>query len=182
MLDFTGVVTPLVRDRFNADISGLPVPNAVMDSAAAAVIKLLGGDIAYKVAAFYFEFENGTTGAISNVTFNTSDDRSYYDNLSGARDYVYVPVIGSPTFATEGTTPTATWAGFADATAGVHGLPFTATAGSRVFGGALVVSPVQGQRSSDIIYARAYWGATPWVITDGRQVGTRWKTTGTITA
>lgn len=139
----------------------------VLYDAAAAIGQLLRGapdGRDYRISTMYVEFENGTSGAIATPTLaDRAAGLAYYTALAGEtdRDYLRVPVIRTSFESSdEELYPLgniATFAAHASAGVGVNGKTFDVSAGSRIYGCALVASPNPDVLSDDIVVARIYY-------------------------
>ncbi len=151
----TGVNTPL----FSRD-------NAILlDWIRMGVQCLMLGDVRYKINAMYLEFEN-TAGSASAPSFDLEDGVDYYLGLTGARDYLRLPLTSLPALTVndaarfEGTGvdfDAATFTTQSSGTSGAGGLSFSSGSNSLVFGIALVAAPIWADRTRDLIFARAYF-------------------------
>lgn len=130
---------------------------------------IVRGDARYKLGAMYIEFENvgSPETAVSVPTVNREDGISYYNNLSssGNRDFLRVPlelepslsvVPGTEDLLDPGHRNRAVLTAQTVGSVGVHGKTFSNAANSKVFGIAVAATPDFGDRTQDIVYARAY--------------------------
>lgn len=136
----------------------------------------------YNISSMYVEFENNGGAPVSPPTFDRSGGKSYYDGLSGSatRDYLRVPIVAALLDSTdtdlfpEGNRITF----FAQTTgvSGVHGKTFSDTVSSRVFGGALVATPVFSDQTQDIVHSRFYFtdSANQLIKQAGSQISLTW--------
>jgi hypothetical protein len=117
----------------------------------------------YSLRTMYFEFENNGGAAVTPPTITRDAGKDYYDGLStdANRDYLRVSVAGVTLSSTdEDNFPDGNKLSFIAQTsgsAGVHGKPFSAASDSRVYGGALVASPVLADPTQDIVFSRFYF-------------------------
>lgn len=129
------------------------------------------GDRNFRINAMYVEYENvaDPEDPVTPPTFGRDEDRSYYGDLalSGTRDFLRVPLLLQPSIGIE--------TGFEDyfiegvsgnlltfhaqtqGTVGFHGKSFNDGVNSKVFGVALVATPVFADPSQDIVFARTYF-------------------------
>jgi hypothetical protein len=125
------------------------------------------GEVAYKVAAMYLEFENNA-GAVAAPAFSPADGIDYYNNLATSpdRDYIRAALDTTPqivvapgyeAYLAPDLGNRVDFAAQTSATAGVHGKPFSAAASSKVFGVALVATPAFQDPTADILLARGYY-------------------------
>jgi len=172
-------------------VSGLWFPggkfnhNDIMYDWATVQCELLRGSVdgkSYNISAMYIEFENNAGAEVSPPTVNRDDALSYYRNLSGLRDYLRVPLVAAVKESTNelifprGNKLTC----FAQTTGtvGINGLEFSSTQQSRVYGGALVVTPDYADDSQDLIYCRWYYEAASQLTKlPSLQIGIDWPLT-----
>lgn len=168
-------------------------PNTIMMSWGAAATRSLGfGDASYKISAAYVEFENlaDPDTVITPPTFERGDTIDYYHELlySSSRDFLRVPLIAAPTvgistgYETQFTGEDGNVLSFwlqTQGTTGFHGKTFSAGVNSKVFGVALVATPVSGDQSKDIIVARTYYRTEDQILkpVGASQVGVTWDLT-----
>lgn len=147
------------------------------------------GNRNFRISAMYVEYENvaDPEDVITPPVFGRDEDRSYYNDLglSGTRDFLRVPLLIQPTIGIE--------SGFEDyfiegvsgnlltfhaqtqGTLGFHGKAFNDGVNSKVFGVALVATPVFSDPSQDIVFARTYFETsdqTPKLASS--QIGITW--------
>lgn len=147
------------------------------------------GNRNFRINAMYVEYENvaDPEDPITPPTYGRDEDRSYYNDLglSGTRDFLRVPLLIQPTIGIE--------EGFEDffipgvsgnlltfhaqtqGTIGFHGKSFNDGVNSKVFGVALVATPVFADPSQDIVFARTYFDTedqTPKLASS--QIGITW--------
>lgn len=160
--------------------------NEWMYSYATIAGKCIGsGDPAYRISAFYIEFDNVAAPGSATVTppsVTRADGIEYYDALSahGSRDFLRVRVSVDPVmFPSEGyeefyAAGEGNILRFRSATAGsigVHGKPFSHSSYSKVFGLAAVATPSWEDRTRDIVYARTYFPTNKqWLKSSNSQV------------
>lgn len=161
-------------------------PNLVLYSAASIAGELLRGapdGKPYRLAAAYIEFENNSGTPVSPpANTDRSAGLSYYAALQShaTRDYLRVPLTAAILDSTDevkyprGNRVTC----FAETsgTAGVHGKAFSSETQSRVYGGALVATPVYANASQDLVYSRFYFADTDSQLVQfsGSQIAVRW--------
>jgi hypothetical protein len=149
--------------------------------------KLVGeGDTTYQVDAVYIEFDNNG-GTVSPPSFDRDEGPEYYQNLSGGRDYLRVPLLGVPALAIAagyessfdtGEGNKLTFHAHTSGSTGANGLPFSDSAGSVVFGAALVATPDWDDPTLDVVFSRRYYATGEQVPkAAGRQVGVTWEHT-----
>ena len=124
--------------------------------------KLLAGQGGIPVNAMYLEFTN--VGSVPTIVPDPADGRSYYaamDSGVGASDYLRIPFSNVPVvsstdpskFLANKATFFAMSTGF---TVGRGGHPFSAGAGSVVYGIALVCVADINNAATDIVFSRSY--------------------------
>jgi len=162
--------------------------NTYMQEGATALAKLLQGSLdgkSYKIGGMYIEFENNGGAAVTPPTFDRAGGTSYYAALvsNANRDYLRVPLTATELSSSDiaiypGGNVLTCFARTAGTT-GVHGKPFSSAQQSRVYGGALVITPQFNDSSQDLVLARFYWAsATNQVIKGtGSQIGLEWPFT-----
>lgn len=162
-------------------------PNTVMYEWGRIVSELLMGNPdgrPYHIANAYIEFENNGGAAVSPPEILRDEGRSYYEDLAPSpnRDYLRVPVTATALESSDeeaypnGNEPT-----FFIQTSGsngVNGKEFSDSVQSRVYGGALVASPVIGDPSQDLVFSRCYFAEENQLIKlPGSQLGITWPLT-----
>lgn len=147
--------------------------NTQLVSWLSAAARALGGDSRYSIRYAYVEFENvvapGDPVSVPTVDpYDPAEGRDYYTGLTGVRDYVRVPVLGTPIYSAS-----AVYAAYfppgdgnrlqitAAASAGVgeNGATFGDASNSKVCGVAIVAAPGGDDSSQDIVLARTYYAA-----------------------
>jgi hypothetical protein len=176
IVDDDGVWTP--RSRI--------VCNARMASSGLIAARCLGfGDMAYKIAVAYMEFANlsDPTTTVSTPSPNKGDSLSYYTGLSSSpnADYLRLPLRVSPALGVFAGNEAYFPNGGGDllsffiqsaGNVGMNGKPFGPAHNSKVYGVALVATPVPNDATQDILYSRAYYGASDQLIVPANgQVG-----------
>lgn len=155
-------------------VNGIWVPaskrvhNLVLRSWGAIVGRLLARQgVQYGLGTLYLEFEN--TASPGDDVIPPAFDRSvasglaYYEGLltSPDRDYLRVPVTASTLSSSDETLfPDGNLLSIfaiSQGTVGTHGKPFSDANNSKVFGGALVASPVLADSTQDIVFSRFYF-------------------------
>lgn len=137
----------------------------------------------YYIGGMYVEFDNSGSAVNPTPTISRSDDLSYYTTLSSPRDYLRVPIVllgeensDSNTFVDNNT---AVFHAKTSGVVGVNGLPFSAAANSRVYGGALVAFCDPADATKDLIFSRYYAAAANQLLKEvGRQIGLEWRIVG----
>ena len=162
--------------------------NNLMVTYGMAAAMLFGyGDSTYRINRFYVEFEN--VGSPSNIVsvpaYDVYDTRAYYEDLSAPRDYLRIPVLGSPTLSiasgyedyfSAGEGNKLTFVGMTSGNAGMNGLEFSDAVNSKAFGLALVSSPDSGDRTKDVIVTRGYFATGQQKVkASSGQIGVSWE-------
>lgn len=130
------------------------------------------------IGGMYIEFDNSGSPVNPVPTIDREDGLDYYNNLSDPRDYLRVPITATgESSSDESLFPDNNiaefWAQTAGAT-GVHGLAFSDSANSRVYGGALVAFTDPEDSTSDIVFSRFYFpSANQLDKVVGAQIGLR---------
>jgi hypothetical protein len=147
------------------------------------------GDRNFRISSLYIEYENVTLPGdpVTPPTFSRDEGVEYYTDLafSGARDFLRVPLLVEPSIGiapgfeewfTEGVDGNQlTFYTQTQGTAGFNGKPFSAAANSKVFGAALVATPVFADQTQDIVFARTYFDtADQEVKSVSKQFGVTW--------
>jgi hypothetical protein len=133
----------------------------------------------------YIEFENVASpgDAVTIPTFARGAGTEYYDDLqsSGTRDFLRVPLTQDPLVGVAGDGDEYTKLTFFAQTQGVEGVTgktYSPGVNSKVFGAALVATPLFADRTQDIVVARSYFPADEQVLKDASsQVGVTWDIT-----
>ena len=118
----------------------------------------------WNLSTMYIEFENNGGAAVSVPTPARSEGLSYYQALSGNRDYLRVPIIATVIESSSSALyPGGNVVRYLAHTVGTvgagHGLAFT-TGLSRVYGGAVVSTPAPDDPSQDVVYSRVYYSSS----------------------
>jgi hypothetical protein len=163
-------------------------PNTLLYSWGHLAAQCLGrGDRAYALRTVYLEFENNA-GAIAIPTFRPEDGIEYYNSLASSptRDYLRVPIEAAPAIVVAPGYETyldpergnrIVVAVQTGGTQGVHGKSFSDAVSSKVFGIALVATPVYQDATTDILLARSYYAPDEQVPKTGRQLGALYRIT-----
>jgi len=172
----TGIISSMVEEH-----------NTIMTDASDCLARVASGDMRYKLAYMYMQFENlaapGDAPAVP--SYNAADGSGYYTNLEvhATQDFLRVPLLVSPSFTLtdsdyEGNLVTyvALSGGF---TQGYWGKPFSEANNSSVFGGALVAAPT-GLQVGDKIFARNYPTAASVLKPAGEQIVMQWSIEYTV--
>lgn len=147
------------------------------------------GDRSYRVNKMYIEFENVVApgDAVAVPTFTRNEGLSYYNALSGTQDFLRIDINDLPSitidsgyeaYFTAGVTGNLlTFIAQSAGTAGVLGnATFSAANNSKIFGAALVASPVDADRTKDIVFSRTYFPVVNQVLKQASsQVGLSWE-------
>ena len=144
----------------------------------------------YSISALYIEYENQADPE-EPVSVSSSFARDvgivYYNALSSSadRDFLRIPLTIEPAIGVsagyEEYLPVSqsgnqlTFFAQTSGVVGVHGSPFSHTAGSKVFAAALVAAPVFGDRTKDVIFARTVFSTANQVTKEASsQIGITW--------
>jgi hypothetical protein len=151
-----------------------------MDGMPLAAAYLFSGNIRYKAAAMYFEFENLSDPADSPVvpTFTQDEDVDYFLGLqyNASKDFIRVPLVAQPTITeTDDGFVLSLYAITSDSSTGYNGKAFAASSNSAVFGGAVVASPEAGVVANDVVIARNYPSGAKVDKVDGEQIVMTWS-------
>lgn len=136
------------------------------------------GRLDYSIAAMYFEYENTVNAEdpVTAPTYEVDEGLSYYDELADTadRDFLRIPLSQEPTLGIESEfedlfTPgldgnKLTFSAQTAGLAGVHGKEFSNDVNSKLFGVALVATPVADDRTQDVIFARTYFAVDDQVV------------------
>lgn len=159
------------------------------DWARVAVQAIGRGKSNYRINAVYAEFQNvGSPGDPATApSYDRNEGVEYYTALSGARDYLRLPLLSEPALAVasgygdyfsgeDDDFNQMTFFAQTSGSAGVNGLAFSESANSVVLGIALVATPVPADRTRDVVFGRAYFATGQQVAkADGHQVGVSWS-------
>lgn len=141
----------------------------------------------YHISTLYVEFENQADPdvVIPVSAFSREVNTTYYSSLSGQRDYLRLPIIIEPTLGVSTgyheylpvnqSANQLTFFVQTSGTAGVHGLPFSSAANSKVYAAALVAAPDFGDPTKDAIFARTMFTEENQVTKEASsQIGITW--------
>ncbi len=137
----------------------------------AAAMSMGFGDRNYKINAMYMEYENvaDPEDVITAPDFEETEGVEYYQNLglSGTRDFLRVPLLLQPSLGIEPGFEDYFTAGVSgnrltfhaqtQGTVGFNGKAFNDGVNSKVFGVALVATPIFADQTHDIVVARTYF-------------------------
>ena len=161
--------------------------NLVMYAWTELACRLFGdGDRNYRLSTMYLEYMNVADpgDAVTIPTFGRGDEDglAYYDSLADVPDvdYVRADIISATRRTTdEDLYPTANQLllfAMSTGTTGVHGLPFSTAANSKVYGAALVATPDAGDASRDLVMSRTYYEADEQMLKLATsQLGNEWE-------
>ena len=146
------------------------------------------GNPAYQVAGAYLEYQNlvNPTDTVPAPTFDRTTSLTYYNALPANQDFLRVALAGPPTIdIAPGSEPyfiagvsgnRVTFVAQSSGTQGALGRAFSDTAHSKVYGIALVATPVLADRTHDVILSRGYFNPPDQQLKQvGSQVGVRWS-------
>lgn len=143
----------------------------------------------YRLSAMYIEFENVASPGdpVTVPAFGRDEGTEYYDALqsSGTLDFLRVPLLQEPMlgivsgfedYFTAGETGNrATFFAQSQGVVGVHGKTFSDVANSKVYGVALVATPVFADRTQDVVFARTYFSLGEQTLKEASsQIGISW--------
>lgn len=163
--------------------------NLFLHSWGFAAARALGlGDSTYQINGFYVEFENSATpGAIAVPSFDATAGLSYYNNLGSNKDFLRIPLLGTPVLDQDpdfvDILPAEQknrlqFLGQTSGTEGVLGEAFSEANDSVVYGLALIAAPSWGDRSQDVLIARSYYPTGQQKAkVDGFQIGIQYRVT-----
>ena len=163
--------------------------NLVLFSWGMIAAKCIGqGNVDYKVSAAYLEYENVVSpgDAVTVPTMTRADDLSYYNGLGSGKDFLRVALTGTPAidiatgsedyFEPGVTGNQCTFIAQSTGSTGVLGRAFSDTVNSKIYGIALVATPLFADRSQDILLCRGYFEVADQILKpSSQQVGVRWK-------
>lgn len=147
------------------------------------------GNRSYRINAMYLEYENvaDPDDPVTVPTYERGDGLDYYQNLvyTSDRDYLRVPLLLQPSigiepgfedYFTEGVDGNRlTFHTQSQGTEGANGKPFSSGANSKIFGVALVATPVFEDPTKDIVLARTYFDVDDQTLKlASSQVGVTW--------
>lgn len=155
--------------------------NSTLKSASRILLRLLRRDMAYSLTTMYLEFANSST-AVTPPAVTADDTLSYYAglSLSATRDYIRAPIVGyreeSSNLSLYPVENVGHFLAQSGDTVGVNGKNFDLASNSRLIGGAVVATPVPGDPTQDILYARFYLPMGEQVTKPATgQAGLEWK-------
>lgn len=150
--------------------------NDLVFSGVDVMARLLAGQ--GRLDGLYLEFANGIDpAAFPPPAVNPRYGVEYYTGLSGAHDYMRVPLrVDGALEASDSryVSNRVRFLGTSGGAAGARGLPFSASAGSAVYGAALVM--LGKTPADDLVYAR-YSLPRAEAISDNQAVGISWTLT-----
>lgn len=179
-----------VSDIDQARTHVLTQDNQIQYEWGAIAAECLRGNRNFRVSALYIEFENvaAPEDVVTVPTFGREEGRSYYQDLqdSSVRDFLRVPLTLQPTISIQSgredyfedgvTGNVLTFTSQSRGTAGFHGKAFNNSVNSKVFGVALVSTPVLADPSQDLILARSYFSTGNQTLKDAsHSVGITWN-------
>ena len=148
----------------------------------------------YAIKGFYVEFENVASPSTNVVvpTIDLSDGLDYFLNLasSSTKDYMRISLASTPLLgvatnysdvmpANQGNK--ITLSGITSGTTGLNGKSFSHSSNSKIYGLAVVVTPVIADPTRDIIYARSYFDVSNQILkVDGQQVSVSYNLNFTL--
>lgn len=191
-LESRGNVLPANVAGFPADWQKRLRPNQIQLGWLSAVAMLMGpGDRGYRIGGMYVEFENVADPgpAIVSPDYSVDEGIEYYEDLalSGSRDFLRLPLTSQPIQSVaagyEDRLPQdignqLTFFSVTAGTTGVHGKEFSSSAISKIFGLALVATPIWGDRTQDIVIARSYLADDEQDVKQAsKQHGVTWELT-----
>lgn len=128
------------------------------------------GNRDYRISAMYLEYENVASpeDPVTPPVYGRGDGLDYYQNLAfdSARDFLRIPLLTEPSLGVEagyedhfgeGEGNRLTFYAQSQGIAGFHGKPFSDGANSKVFGVALVATPVFNDPARDVVTNRTYF-------------------------
>lgn len=148
------------------------------------------GNRNFRINAMYLEFENLANPAtvVTAPTYTRDEGLEYFQSLesSSVRDYLRVPLLlpagidiagDFPEAFTEGQTGNRlTFFSQSQGVAGVHGKTFSEGVNSKIFGVALVATPVFSDPTQDIVFSRTYLdGSLQGVKQASKSLGITWR-------
>jgi hypothetical protein len=174
--------------------SGICLPrcsrhNQIQDQWMNIMAQMLMGQNNFRIQAMYLEFENvaDPDDPVTVPTFDESEGTDYYEELafSSTRDFLRVPLTQKPllgietgyenSFVAGASGNKLTYFSMSQGTQGVHGKPYSDAANSKVFGLALVATPLFSDRTQDLVFARTYFGVSEQVVKEAsHQIGATW--------
>jgi hypothetical protein len=190
---------PLIRGEYSVclvdEATGLWTPplftkqNLLLYSWGYLACQSLGlGNPAFKVNAAYLEFKNVVNpgDVVPTPTYDRTANLSYYNSLPVNQDYLRVPLVGVPTIDIAPGYEPYFISGFngnrvtfnvqSTGTVGQRGLTFGYQVNSKIFGIALVATPVFADPTQDVILARGYFRTTDQQLKQqGSQTGVKWR-------
>lgn len=142
------------------------------------------GNPAFKISAMYIEFEN-TALIPSTPSYSREEGIEYYEGLatSGTKDFLRVPLLAEPSKTVASGYSNInfnrlTFTAQTSGVQGVHGKTFSDSVSSKVYGLALVATPVWSDRTQDLIFARKYYLTADQVAKQASsQIGVSWVET-----
>lgn len=166
----TGIVKKLIAQR-----------NIIPFQGADILAQVLIGNVSFKAAAMFFEYENNAVPASIAIPEAARDeDISYYLNdipLTPNRDYLRIPLVvpaGISASDANYNGNQATFFAMTTGSEGIHGVPFGSATDSHVFGVGLAATPNPTESTQDRLFSRSYDGFDPVPKEDGFQIGAQY--------
>lgn len=139
----------------------------------------------YSIGGMYLEFENNGGAAVTPPSFDRSGGKDYYDALLSDpnRDYLRVSLAGVTLDSTDLVLfPRGNQLQFiaqSTGVVGVHGKTYSDSVSSRIYGGALVATPVQTDDTQDLVFSRFYFASASnqLIKQAGSQITLTWPVT-----
>lgn len=174
---------PRIKHLFNQ-------PNQIQYSWGTVAAQTIGlGNRDYRINAMYIEYENVASpgDAVTVPSYGREEGVEYYQDLelSATRDFLRMPLIANPTigietgfesYFTEGVDGNKlTFYSQTQGSSGFHGKSFSDSVNSKIFGVALVATPVFADATKDIVFSRTYFDtANQTLKLASSQVGVTW--------
>ena len=177
----TGRIRLFLADQRGREIRSLhETPNLYLYGGADIACALVSG-LPFRIATMYMEFENlaSPTDPIVPPTYDRTGGIGYYTSLAAPRDFLRIPITIQPT--RQSSDPAlyqgnrVSFFALTAGTIGQHGLPFSDTVNSAVFGAALCASPDPATQANDVVWSRAYFADRYELKQPNHQIGIEWS-------
>ena len=142
-----------------------------------------GAGMNYSIGGMYLEYENVSSPSTDATipTFGRDRSISYFNNLSTPNDYLRVPLTSTQLLSSGDDYPNGNQCVFfarSQGTSGVHAVPFSNAANSKIIGASLVAFVDDTDATQDLVLSSMYFSlAEQQLKTTTSQIGVEWELT-----